>query len=91
MESTDKESTNITYEDYSPVFKDALKRDLKLPEGELTGALLEAAVYCVNQGFIEMEPFYNRYSEYLCKVCGKLHWSACCQELENDISMDSLF
>jgi len=82
----------ITYVDFAPGFKDALKRDLKLPEGDLTEALLEAAVYCVNQGFFEMEPFYNGYSEYLCTGCGKLHWSTLCQELLKDcINKDSLF
>lgn len=76
METADK----ITYVDFTPIFKDALKRDLKLPESELTEALLEAAVYCVNKGFMEMGPIFSQYSEYLCTVCGKLHWSASCQE-----------
>ncbi len=80
--------TTITYVDFSPLFKEALKRDLGLPEGDITEAMLDAVVYCMNRGFSEMEPLYNKYSEYMCSVCGKLHWSASCQQLGQELARE---
>lgn len=80
--------TTITYVDFSPLFKEALKRDLRLSEGELTEALLEAVEHSINCGFIEMEPFNDKYSEYMCPVCGKLHWSASCQQLGQELAWE---
>lgn len=78
----------ITYIDFSPLFKKALKRDLGLPEGELTEALLGAVEHSINCGFAEMEPFYDKYSEYMCPGCGKLHWSASCQQLAQELARE---
>jgi hypothetical protein len=80
--------TTITYVDFPPLFKEALKRDLRLSEGELTEALLEAVEHSINCGFIEMEPFYDNYSEYMCSVCGRLHWSISCQRLAQELARE---
>jgi hypothetical protein len=58
--------------------RDRLRRDLALPQGELADAVIEAAVFCTEQGYGEMAPVQEAYPDLLCPWDGRLHRSEEC-------------
>lgn len=71
----------MEYKDNRPELKARIRKDYNLPEGDLVvEAMLEAIVSVVDQEFLEMVPVMGKYSDLICRWCGRLHYRAECQE-----------
>ncbi|MDD3040427.1 hypothetical protein [Bacteroides sp.] len=71
---------NQDYKNNEPEFKSRLKRDLNMPEGDITEAVLELITNAVNRGPSETDPIKEKYGDLICVWCGRLHYSQECQE-----------
>ncbi|MBI4340370.1 MAG: hypothetical protein HY680_10545 [Chloroflexi bacterium] len=70
----------MLHRDTRDQFKDRLKKDLKLPDGQLTDALMDAATAFCREGYVEAGPLLEKYADLVCPWDGKLHRNSECDK-----------
>ena len=85
-----EQEMNLEIRNNRPEFQRRLREDLKIPEGEIGDAVLDAVTICVHKGFNEMEPLITKYGDLICPWCGALHYRVRCQRLIEDSTNEEL-
>lgn len=78
----------MIYRNTEGLFKERLKKDLGLPSGPLTEALVLAAVEFVQMGPVEAAPLAEKYPDLVCHYHCRLHRSTDCDALDAKIQKE---